>query len=47
MARYLRLLGVQLRASAAVSMQYRLEFLTEGALALFWAFWSLVRERPT
>jgi ABC-2 type transport system permease protein len=41
-ARYLRLLGVQLRASAAVGMQYRLEFLGQGALALFWAFWSLV-----
>jgi ABC-2 type transport system permease protein len=40
--RYLRLLGVQLRASATVAMQYRLDFLLQGALALFWAGWSLV-----
>ncbi len=42
MLRYLRLLAVQLRASAATSMQYRVEFLVEGALALFWTAWSLV-----
>jgi ABC-2 type transport system permease protein len=42
MLRYLRLLGIQLRASAAVAMQYRLDFLVEGALALFWTGWSLV-----
>jgi ABC-2 type transport system permease protein len=40
--RYLHLLAVQLRASTALSLQYRVEFLGEGALALFWAFWSLV-----
>jgi ABC-2 type transport system permease protein len=40
--RYLRLLAIQLRASFAVSVQYRVEFLGEGLLALFWAFWSLV-----
>ena len=42
MRRYLHLLAVQLRASTALSLQYRVEFLGEGALALFWAFWSLV-----
>ncbi|ABC80176.1 ABC transporter permease [Anaeromyxobacter dehalogenans] len=42
MGRYLRLLAVQFRASAAVAMQYRVEFLVEGALALFWTGWSLV-----
>ncbi len=42
MARYFRLLGVQLRASAVVAMQYRAEFLVEGGLALFWIGWSLV-----
>jgi ABC-2 type transport system permease protein len=42
MARYLRLLGVQFRASAAVAMQYRVEFLVEGGLAVFWMVWSLV-----
>jgi ABC-2 type transport system permease protein len=40
--RYLRLLGIQLRASTAVAMQYRLDFLVQGALALFWAGWALV-----
>jgi len=40
--RYLRLLAVQLRASTAISLQYRVEFLGEGALALFWVAWSLV-----
>ncbi len=42
MRRYARLLAVQLRASTAVAMQYRVDFLVEGALALFWAGWSLV-----
>jgi ABC-2 type transport system permease protein len=42
MGRYFRLLGVQLRASVAVAMQYRVEFLVEGGLALFWIGWSLV-----
>jgi viologen exporter family transport system permease protein len=40
--RYLRLLGIQLRASATVAMQYRLDFLVQGGLALFWAGWGLV-----
>jgi ABC-2 type transport system permease protein len=40
--RYLRLLGIQLRASATVAMQYRLDFLVQGALAMFWTGWSLV-----
>jgi ABC-2 type transport system permease protein len=30
------------RASAAVAMQYRADFLVQGALALFWTTWSLV-----
>ena len=42
MVRYLRLLGIQLRASTAVAMQYRVDFLVQGALALFWTTWSLV-----
>jgi ABC-2 type transport system permease protein len=40
--RYLRLLGVQLRASTVASMQYRVEFLVGGVLALFWTSWSIV-----
>lgn len=42
MLRYLRLLGIQLRASAAVAMQYRVDFVVQGALAVFWTSWSLV-----
>jgi len=42
MRRYLRLLAVQLRASTAVALQYRVEFVGEGLLALFWTLWSLV-----
>jgi ABC-2 type transport system permease protein len=41
-ARYLRLLGVQLRASTLLALQYRWEFLGSAALALFWVGWSLV-----
>jgi ABC-2 type transport system permease protein len=40
--RYVRLLGIQLRASTTVAMQYRLDFLVQGALALFWSLWSIV-----
>ncbi|GEJ58476.1 ABC transporter permease [Anaeromyxobacter diazotrophicus] len=42
MRRYLHLLAVQLRASTALSLQYRVEFVGQGALALFWSGWSLV-----
>jgi ABC-2 type transport system permease protein len=40
--RYLRLLAVQLRASTALALQYRVEFLGESFLSLFWVAWSLV-----
>lgn len=40
--RYLRLLGVQLRASTATAMQYRADFLVNGAIALLWMGWALV-----
>ncbi len=42
MARYLRLLAVQLRASTMLALQYRLEFALQGALALLWTGSSLV-----
>jgi len=42
MRRYLGLLFLQLRASTALALQYRLEFLGQGALALLWTAWSLV-----
>ena len=35
-ARYLTVLGIQLRASTAVGMQYRFDFLLEGVMTLFW-----------
>lgn len=41
-ARYLRLLGVQLRASLVLRMQYRADFLLEGVLSLFWTGAALV-----
>lgn len=42
MIRYLRLLGLQLRMSALLTMQYRLDFLVDGLLSLFWTASSLV-----
>ncbi len=52
MLRYLRLLGIQLRASIAVAAQYRVEFLVAGVLSFFWTLLALVpllvlfRDRP-
>jgi ABC-2 type transport system permease protein len=40
--RYLRLLGVQLRASALVAMQYRWDFLVDGVIEAFWTVTALV-----
>jgi len=40
--RYIRLLGVQVRASTLVLMQYRADFLTEGLLEICWALTALV-----
>jgi ABC-2 type transport system permease protein len=39
--RYLRLLGVQFRMSALLALQYRYDFLVDGAINAFWAFTSL------
>lgn len=36
--RYLRLLGTQLRMSALLALQYRYDFLVDGAINAFWAF---------
>lgn len=41
-ARYAGLLGVQVKASAVTSMQYRIDFLLEGAISLYWLAWNLV-----
>ncbi len=41
-SRYGRLFWVQLRASLATSMQYRVDFLMQGGMALFWLAWNLI-----
>jgi ABC-2 type transport system permease protein len=41
MSRYLRLLGVQLRASVQVTLQYRVDFLIGMVMAVFWMGWNL------
>ncbi len=42
MLRYLRLLAVQFRASLQTSMQYRADFLVQGAMSFFWMAWAIV-----
>jgi ABC-2 type transport system permease protein len=39
--RYLRLLGVQLRASLLLAMQYRADFLLDGAIEILWTSTAL------
>jgi ABC-2 type transport system permease protein len=41
MTRYFKLLGVQLRASLQISLQYRVDFLIGAFMALFWMAWNL------
>jgi len=40
--RYLRLLGIQLRTSFLGLVQYRFDFVVEGALEVFWAITALI-----
>jgi ABC-2 type transport system permease protein len=40
--RYLGLLGVQIRTSATLAMQYRLDFLLKGLMSVFWLGVTLV-----
>jgi ABC-2 type transport system permease protein len=40
-ARYARLLGVQLRLSALLSLQYRADFFSDAVTSLFWLFFNL------
>src|SRR5919201_4648405 len=42
LTRYLRLFGVQLRMSALMAVQYRYDFLIDGAISLFWTATALV-----
>ena len=40
--RYFKLLGIQVRISASLAMQYRLDFFFKGLMALFWLGITLV-----
>lgn len=42
MRRYLRLLAIQLKAAALLSLQYRLDFFFQLAMSLFWTATALV-----
>jgi ABC-2 type transport system permease protein len=42
LSRYLRLLGLQLKTSLLLSMQYRLEFFLDGVMSLFWTATAIV-----
>ncbi len=42
MRRYLHLFWIQLRASLATAMQYRIDFLFDGVMSLWWMIWTLV-----
>lgn len=42
MFRYVRLLGVQLRASALLASQYRVDFIADGIMSLFWAATAVI-----
>lgn len=40
--RYLRLVWVQARASVMTAMQYRVDFLVQGLMSIYWLGWNLV-----
>jgi ABC-2 type transport system permease protein len=40
--RYGRLLWVQVRASLVTAMQYRVDFLVQGLMSLYWLGWNLI-----
>jgi ABC-2 type transport system permease protein len=42
LGRYARLLAVQARASFVTSMQYRVDFVIEGMMSLYWLGWNLI-----
>ncbi len=42
LVRYLRLLWIQLRASALLAAQYRSDFFIDGVIAIFWATTALI-----
>ena len=42
MPRYLKLLLIQVRASTAIALQYRVDFLVQGLVSTFWALLALI-----
>jgi ABC-2 type transport system permease protein len=42
MRRYALLVWIQLRASLATAMQYRINFVIDGVMSLWWMVWTLV-----
>ncbi len=42
MLRYARLLGIQLRTSLLLAMQYRVEFFLDGVMSIFWTASAIV-----
>lgn len=40
--RYLYLTWAQIRASAAFAMQYRIDFVLEGLMSIYWLAWNLI-----
>ncbi len=42
MGTYRRVLGIQLRTSLALALQYRLDFVTEGFVEVFWTITAIV-----
>jgi ABC-2 type transport system permease protein len=42
MRRYARLFWIQLRASLATAMQYRVNFVIDGVMSVWWMIWTLV-----
>jgi ABC-2 type transport system permease protein len=42
LGRYLRLLAVGLRTSLIHAMQYRLDFIVEGLMSVYWLGWNLL-----
>jgi ABC-2 type transport system permease protein len=40
-SRYVRLLGVQLRLSALLSLQYRADFFSDAVTSIFWLFFNI------
>jgi ABC-2 type transport system permease protein len=42
LARYAALLGVQIRTSLVTAMQYRIDFVIEGLMSIYWISWNVI-----